>query len=97
MRTYNEQDILTMTDAGEDAGRILEDILPGTAKRYISACNTLKRVLADVRKTFPDAVLYTGGDGGLCLMLGNDHDDQGKAQQQLIAARSNIDIGDGAW
>jgi hypothetical protein len=79
-----------------DAADLLEERRPGAGKKFRSRVRDLARVLKDVQVAFPDACLYTAS-GGLLLMLGASHDENGCAQRALIAESASrlIHISDG--
>lgn len=90
----NESDI---EDKYYIAEILLEEADPNFAKRFNRTCKTLKKLLDDVRKHFPDAEYYTAS-GGLTLMLGKPHSDNEDPQQELIALSARhigLQIGDG--
>lgn len=90
-----ENDVLERIANGEDAECILKETCPTAEKRFTLATGNLVRLLKDVQKEFPDAMYYTAS-GGLCLMLGCHHNDNGTAQQELIAVSADtLEIGDG--
>jgi hypothetical protein len=86
LRAINEQ--------GEDPEVLVRMAMPQVARRFHAIDRSLRRLLADVQKYFPDAQYYTAS-GGFNLMLGRPHDDKLKAQQELVALAGQAQIGDG--
>lgn len=100
MIQYTEREVLEILADGtySSANELLNENIPTLEKRMTKAVQNLALLLSEVKKSFPDAILYTNS-GGLVLMLGNSHNKNEKPQRQLIAANwSNlISIGDGAF
>lgn len=92
----DEAECLRIIAAGEmDATELLLDQLPGIERRFQSVDRAIRRLLADVRETFPDAQYYTAS-GGFHLMLGSPHSERGSvAQPQPIALSGRAAISDG--
>ena len=92
----DEKEVLEAIARGESAYMLLYEADKGLERRFKRLCTTIVQLLADVRKHFPDAQYYTAS-GGLCLMLGNPHNQEtGRAQRDLIALDGNgVKIGDG--
>jgi len=96
----SETDVLKMlaSDPFLTASEILTDRLPKMDRKFVKAVKNLATILDEVKKEFPDAILYTSS-GGLTLMLGNSHSDCNRRlpQQELIAVSCSgiISIGDG--
>lgn len=65
-------------------------------KRLKRHCDGLNRLLADVRKEYPDATLYLSGSSLLHLLTGTSHDDNRCPQRdsELESATLNADGGD---
>lgn len=90
-----EAECLVAIADGADARRLLLDKMPSAARRFSAVDRSLRKLLADVRQSFPDAEYYTAS-GGFTLMLGKPHNDRGlRPQQQLIALVGYATIGDG--
>jgi len=94
-----EQECLEIIHNGEvDAYDLLFEADPNLIKRFNRTCNTMKKLLDDVQKHFPDACYYTAS-GGFHLMLGNSHaSDVGcTSQRELVAigASNGLSVGDG--
>lgn len=94
----NEQECISAIKGGEDAYNLLLDAMPDALRRFNSIDKSLMRLLADVRKHFPDAEYYTAS-GGFNLMIGRPHSEgYGNTmipQQQLVALSGKAAIGDG--
>ena len=80
-----------INEEGETAGGLLREANPNFSKRFNRACRTMRELLADVRKEFPDAEYYTAS-GGFHLMLGKPHCDRGITPQRELIAESGVDI-----
>lgn len=93
----NEQEVLETLALGyDDAEDLINQADPKLKKKFNRLCNSLVEYMKEVRQHFPDACYYTAS-GGLNVMLGRPHDDNCKAQQQLLAlsGRGDLVIGDG--
>ncbi len=79
-----------------DATELLDEDLPGIRRKFRARVKALAKVLEQVQDSFPDASLYTAS-GGLLLMLGESHDENGNAQRSLVAESASrlIRISDG--
>lgn len=67
---------------------------------FLKNCKALNAIIDDLKHYFPDANYYTGGDGGLGIMIGKDHNDDrlGTANGHLMVIHTRcVEIGDGAW
>ena len=85
-----------INEEGETASWLLHEADPNFSKRFRRVCRTIRELLADVRKEFPDAAYYTAS-GGFNLMLGDSHSFADLTPQQELIAESGIgvSIGDG--
>lgn len=85
----------------ESAYLLLVDTIPGIDKRFNRVCRTLKNILTDVNKHFPDACYYTAS-GGLHIVLGDTHTSTRNGEEpnlelSAIGASNGLVIGDGDW
>lgn len=98
MTTYFQDDVLDLLNDGEydSANDFLCEEIPTMVRRMNKAVKKLADLLDEVKLTFPDATFYTAS-GGLCLMLGASHSNDGDPQRDLIAMSYGdiISIGDG--
>lgn len=96
--SMTEKECLEVINSGqESAYGLLTDADPNLAKRFNRACTTLKKILDDTRKHFPDAEYYTAS-GGLNLLLGSPHstgDLSPQTELVAIGATNGLIIGDG--
>lgn len=98
----NEQEVLEMIAAGDDAYDILTRAMPGVERRFKRVCASIDKLMADIKEEFPDACYYTAS-GGFNIMLGEPHAQglyggrDGKSQQELVALGGFLKcrIGDG--
>ena len=96
-----EQECLELIHSGDaDAYDLLYAADPKFIKRFNRTCETMKKLMDDVQKHFPDACYYTGG-GGFNLMLGSSHanDMRYTSQPELVAigASNGLIVGDGSF
>ena len=93
---FEDELLRRINDEGETAYGILVDVDRNFEKRFNRVCRTIRELLADVKKEFPDANYYTAS-GGFNLMIGPTHADNGGQPQQELMALSGrgMDIGDG--
>lgn len=92
-----EQDVLEKIEQDESAYGLLHAADPNFERRFNRLCRTMKELLADVQKHFPDAQYYTAS-GGFNLMLGSPHaNNRALTNQSELVALSGIgvQIGDG--
>jgi hypothetical protein len=90
-----QEDAVEIIESGKnDAYGLMSDADDKFIKRFNKIDKDLIKLLADVRKHFPDATYYTGS-GGFNLLLGESHNDKGQAQTQLVAFGGLAAIGDG--
>lgn len=78
---------------------LLFDADPKLISRFYRVCTTLKKLMDDVQKHFPEATYYTAS-GGLYIVLGDTHSGQNcDANQELsaVGASNGLTIGDGDW
>jgi Arc/MetJ-type ribon-helix-helix transcriptional regulator len=98
MKSYFEDDVLELLNNGKytSANDFLCEKIPTMERRMNKAVKNLAALLDEVKLSFPDATFYTAS-GGLCLMLGASHSQDGDPQQDLIALSYSevISIGDG--
>ena len=67
------------------------------AKRLKRCSNSLRKLLADAKKVWPEANLYVEEDC-LCLLFESSHDSKGNRNQDSVIALEQINgIGGGAW
>lgn len=61
---FTEADCLRLINSGEtDAYDLLTENLPGVKRRFMALDKALITLLADIKKTFPDAQYYTASGG----------------------------------
>lgn len=102
MRKMDTEDLKQYLEENPDqsAYGLLCDADPHIRKRFNRVCRTLKELITDVQKHFPDANYYTAS-GGLNIVLGNTHSGahECEANRDLsaISAGNGIVIGDGDW
>jgi hypothetical protein len=92
----NEKECIEEIENGETAYGLLYDVDPKIIKKFEKITKDLVKLLKETKKHFPDACYYTAS-GGLNLMIGADHNDEGWPQPELIAASAEPEliIGDG--
>lgn len=85
-----------INEFGESAYGLLLDADPKLVKRFEKLDAELVKLLADVRKHFPDAQYYTAS-GGFNLLLGSPQtaDRMQYGQPELVALQGRARIGDG--
>lgn len=102
MRTSEVKDYLR-ENMDESARTLLLSKMPTANTRFKRLAKSLRGLLSEVNKEFPDACFYTAS-GGLTLMLGSPHGtetnnfmDADKPNQELIALDVSdiVSIGDG--
>ena len=96
MKTLSEEDVLKeIHENGDSAYSLLYDANKNFSRRFKRLDNSIKKLLEDVRKYFPDAQYYTAS-GGFNLMLGNPHNlESGEPQEELMALNGFARIEDG--
>lgn len=55
----DEQEVLAALAKGKSAQALLKEHVPDAQRRFRLVCNTMSKLLKDVRKEFPDATYYT--------------------------------------
>ena len=80
-----------INDEGESARWLLHEANPNFSKRFHRVCRTMRELLADVRKEFPDAEYFTAS-GGFNLMLGKPYSYPGLNPQRELMAESGVDM-----
>jgi hypothetical protein len=95
-RMIDEQKALDLiNNQDETAYGLLIAANPNFDKRFNRVCRTIRELLRDVQKEFPDAQYYTAS-GGFNLMIGPSHDDDANPQRELLACHgAGMEIGDG--
>jgi len=95
-KVFTEADCLRILgEAGcYEAYDLLHDEAPGIERRFRRVDKAICDLLAEVKKTFPDATYYTAS-GGFHLLLGASHDGRANAQRELVALSGEASIGDG--
>lgn len=92
---YDEDRCLQIIAYGEeDAEDLLLSQVPTARRRFKALDKALRKYIADVQESFPDAQYYTAS-GGFHLMLGRSHNSSEHGQTQLIALSGRAQIGDG--
>lgn len=91
-----EQCLDAINNGGETARSLLDAKMPTGARRFRVLDRSIRTLLADVKRHFPDATYYTAS-GGFHLMLGASHGAgvDHKAHRELIAMSGQASIGDG--
>ena len=92
--SMNEQEVLDAIAKGESATYLLKMADPKFARKFKRLDQGLVELLDEVKTHFPDAQYYTAS-GGFSLMLGREHSDEGRKQQQLVALTGRAEISDG--
>ena len=94
----NQREALRLiNEEGESAYGLLLREDPKFEQRFIRLCKSMKNLLTDVRKKFPDAEYYTAS-GGFNLLIGSSHGANADAQQELEALTGiNVEVGDGDY
>lgn len=77
-----------------EAYDLLFDEAPDIERKFRRVDKAICNLLAEVRKTFPDATYYTAS-GGFHLLLGASHDNHANSQRELVALSGEASIGDG--
>ena len=93
----DQHECLAAIESGESAYGLLLEHAPHVEKKFNRLCKSMRRLLDEVRVTFPDAEYYTGG-GGFSLMLGKSHaDDLSCSDQRELTALvgRGVEVGDG--
>ena len=93
-----EFEVLERIEAGETAWEILDETLPTARRRFNRICATMKKLLDDVQREFPDATYYSDS-GTLHLLIGNSHGEDKQPQTCLIAetASNGLIVCGGGW
>lgn len=89
-----EEQCLRAIADGASAYELLAAKLPHIDRRFHRLDRSICKLLADVRKAFPDAEYYTAS-GGFNLLLGHSHSQKCVSQAELIALSGGAQIGDG--
>lgn len=95
---YQEEVDRLLLEEGIDAEELLKRHCPLAARTVRAQLKRLNLLIANVRRTFPDAQYYLSATN-FHLMLGVTHEGPGeRAQQQRIATSDPLDTaGGGDW
>ena len=96
---YDTQELKRIIEEGECADDLLREHVPTASRRFNTACKSLKSLMNDIRKTFPEATYYTAS-GGLHIVLGETHsgiDTSPNSELTALSANNGLLIGDGDW
>lgn len=85
---------IALVEAGGSASSLLDEADRNFSRRFNRLDTAIVKLLADVRKHFPDATYYTAS-GGFNLLLGSSHTGHGESQHDLIALSGKARISDG--
>ncbi|WP_405079657.1 hypothetical protein ACI51Z_09235 [Pectobacterium carotovorum] len=95
----NTEEVKSAIEGGRgDALDLLLENCPKAYDAFHKHANALAKVLAGVRKQFPDAVYYTSGGDGFALLLGSSHGDHEEPNTELQATQSvKLKVQGGDW
>lgn len=88
-----------IAEGHEDAFDLLIDRIPTASTRFHRLAGNMAKLLDDIREHFPEALFYTTGGNGFCLVLGDTHSGKSeKANNELIALTSDkLNVMGGDW